>query len=263
MRGWTSDFYTHRYTEPVAVSVLPADFDCAQADELLDAPPAPEVQECRRCDPVACNRLIRQSGNTLKPDCAAFLVMDAPPAPRKPAVKLTPAEIRACILNALRGGKIMSLYDIMDATGLLYGTARNYVAVLLEEERVAGAGWRNTYDGRAAGQQRLYCLPEHKPADVIERKPRKERTVNQAKELCAANDARLLATLREQGPVEAGQLARLVGLSDSITRKKLRAFRAAGVVEQVSPVARAGYGRNTPALWRMTEEGHAEAGTTA
>lgn len=257
MRGSLSDFYTLERVAPVSVSVLPADFDPSYIDYYADKPLAPEIAECERCNPARCHALIRTSGNTLKPDCAAFLALDAPPAPRKAAVKMTPPQIRACILGAMRGGKVLSLYEIMDATGLLYGTARNYVTALLNEGRIAGAGWRNTGLNTSRGQQRLYCLPEYKPASVDDRKPRAPRTVNHEKELCKANNARLLAVMRERGPSDASKLAELIGLSSSITRKKLLAFERQGVVRRCGEIT-VTCGKNTPRqarLWEIVTQG--------
>jgi predicted transcriptional regulator len=255
MRGWTTDFYTMRYTEPVTFSVYPSDFNCDEADAYLDQPDAPEIVECRNCDPVACNRMIRQSGNTLKPDCAAFLSLDGLGAPRKPATRLPATEFRSIIINALRGGAVMSLYEIMDATGLTYGTTRNYVYQLLNEGQIAHGGWRNTVSASSRGQLRLYCLPEYRPADATERPPRKPRKSNQAKERCAIINAKLLAILREQGRMESSRLAELLDLSASITRKKLRDFEKQGLVRQAAvEKRRCESGKQyTVTLWEIVE----------
>lgn len=260
MKASRSDFYTLAPTAPVAVNFLPPDFDADLIARLAAEPLAPEVRECEACQWRACHAQLRVTGWPLKPACADMFALDGAAQPKR-ITRLTRGEIETAILRVFADGRTHTVYEAQAATGVSYSTARAYIERFVTAGRLAPGGWRNTRqaqrDTNVTGQQRLYCLPGCVPADARERKPRKAREVNQAKERAAANNARLLALLAEHGPLDAATLAGYAGLSDSITRRKLAAFVAQGRVAAagyaLKPTGREGATPCRCALWAITE----------
>ena len=264
MRGSLSDFHTATPTKPVAVNFLPPDFDPADVERYAAKPLAPEVRACERCQWQACHRALRATGQPLLSACAPLFELPTAwqPAPHPldglaPASEgghIDPAGKRAAILAVLADGQLLSVYEIVAATGLRYNTARAYLNRLLREGRIAQGAQQ-----QRAGNATLvrYCLTEHLTAAPV-RGPRKPRCFDAAQARAAANDQRLLAELRARGPLAAAELAAVVNLTAAAVRMKLALLEAAGKVERAGQQAyqpdSAYFSTRSRALWRAVEE---------
>lgn len=243
MRGRLTDFTLLEPVAPAAVRALPADFDCDAADAYIDAPAAPEVTECRGCDPVACNRLIRAEGRTVKPDCATFLVMDG--ATSAPTV----AER---ILATLRKDGPQTLQDLTGRLNVKYFTLRHYADQLRAAGCIVDAGWRPKRRGRA----KVYALgsaplPPPAPAPAL--------PVTQApSSIVVVNNSRVLDALRRGGPAAVSDLASVTGLHATTVADRLKVLAAAGAVRQGAVVERVAEGfhnrRYKVQLWEATKD---------
>ena len=239
MRGRLTDFTVLEPVAPVAVRALPRDFDQRGHDDFLNAPRAAELVECDRCDWRLCNRLIRAEGRTVKPDCAAFLVMDGPTAPPAPSV------IERA-MSILRAEGPQTLQDLAARLGVKYFTLRHHVDLLLAAGCIVCVGLRANGCGRA----KVYAatdapLPTPKPVT----NPAMKRVMN-------ANHERILDLLRARGPLAVRDIAAATGLHATTVLERLKALEAAGQarkgeIEQRSSAARPRYKAQ---LWEATHD---------
>lgn len=248
MKASRSDFYTLAPTAPVAVNFLPPDFKAVYIDFYQQQALDPLIAECEACDARRCHALIRTRGDTLKPDCAAFLALDAAPAAPAPRRNLSGQDaICAAILTALRGGA-RDIYELETQARLSYSVLRKYLAVLLASGEIAQVGYRRTGDNPFA-QRKLYALADPAPSAPARLYPsRGPRACEQSKALRQTNQARLLALLETHGALDAADLARETGLHNSTVNNNLLRLCEAGHVTRAARPNNAGY------LYRLAME---------
>lgn len=239
MRGRLTDFTVLEPVAPVAVRVLPADFDPRGHDDFLDSPRAAELAECDRCDWRTCNRLIRAEGRTVRPDCAAFLVMDGPTAPPAPSV------IERA-MSILRAEGPQTLQDLAARLDMRYFALRHYT------ERLLAAGCIVCVALRGVGRAKVYAAtdaPLPAPQPVTHRK---------AAQKAVASGGRILDLLRARGPMAVRDLATETGLHATTVLDRLKVLEAAGQARQGGTETRVAEGfhnrKYKAQLWEATND---------